>query len=227
MAAIDYLIYLPVIAVLVLFWYFGSKIMRAEPTDFEQVEDKGLYTDIELVEIDTHLSEREAEEELNRLIGKKIENVYYINLNHPDYEFEAFDSIDGGVIIQLEGGQFINWLFHEDYQDWERGKNIQMGYYIDFSNKMSELKIGDIVFKVSTDEKWRKFIGFKIKSFDLKRVGIEGNMICEKLLIETITHQKVGILSTNEPRRIDENIIDINLDFGIDWITVVFNEEYL
>lgn len=227
MLVAEYLIYIPIFVFFVLFWFVGIKIFKSVEKSSDYNETKKPIDKLESIPLNTRLDDQNVDRELNKLRGKKIEKVFYININYPLYEYEKCDSIDFGIILQIEGGRYLNWIFKQGSYDWRGGANINMGYYIDFSNIIQNLRVGKTIFEVSEDEKWKKFIHSAITNLELKRVDLEGSKVCESLIIETESKAKVGIFSTNEPEILDNNSIQVNLEFEVIWISVVFDKELL
>lgn len=227
MLAVDDLIYIVILALVILILYLGSRLFKGEDNSTIIQNKKGSIEILKNVYITPKLDGESIEKELNLLKGRRIEKVFYINYNYPFYEFEEFDSIDFGVIFKLEGDRYLNWVFNKGFYDLERDESIHPGYYLDFSNLIEKLTIEKPIFEVSEDKKWRKIINSTFDKFELKRIDYEGNKICEKLIIETGANEKVGIFSTDQPAFIDEHSIQVNLNFEVDWITVVFDQELL
>ena len=55
---------------------------------------------------------------LSRSVESCIKRVLYVVANYPyePYQFEKFDICDLAVLIELENGSWINWVWHEKGQ---------------------------------------------------------------------------------------------------------------
>jgi hypothetical protein len=220
------LIYIPILALILMMWFFASKLFKninvADSVTNSSSEKN--FKKLEKIHLNTRIDDNEAELQLNTKVGRKIVKIYYININHDKYEYDRIDSVDFGVILQFDNNEFINWIWKEGEQDLEKGISIHTGYYLDFSNIIHTLQLEDVAIEVSNSEKWSSFVNSEIVNIKLIRKEADGNKVCQKMIIKTKPNNIVGIFSTEEPTILNDNQLEVNLEFDVDWTTIIFDE---
>lgn len=221
----EYFFCLLLIGLVVVFWFFGAKIFQ--PT---AIADKPIaktepkeYQPILLDRIDTKLSVSKLSEIISKIRGLHLKNVFYLNLNHEKFEFADFDSIDLGIAFQFENESWINWLFC--LGDQER----HVGYYIDDKRIFSHLS--GVPFEpinvLHSSDKWNRFKKETVEDLRIDRVNLDGDLVGRKMILDFSSGLSIGIFSTGEPKMMEDGLLEVKLDFEVDWTIVVFDQDVI
>lgn len=222
----NYLLLLPILALIGMFWFFGSKIFIGTFKDDTQYYDVvSLFTQLDKIEVNLEFDETEVQDALRKIIGKKILRIYYANLNPIDKEFEGYDFVDSGIFIEFEGGEFFNWVYETDLFNSNTNIYMDCAFFVSFEDVLSKSNLRSQLQDVSGSLKWKDLINAKVSKADLVRREINGFIVCEKFILESESGGKVGVYSTNEPSIVDEDSVEVDMSFELNWTTITFGKE--
>lgn len=178
-----------------------SKVLKDKST-----LDKGLY-----------------QSEIQKIRGQKIEKVKYIFANEIDFDFDYIHSVDFGIGIQLENGNFIWWVYEYNEVDLGNDFIIPHSFELKFHDILNEINRELRIVDVSDNDYWSPLIGKSIKDIKIYSQEFSKHNIITDLVIET-DYKRAAIFLVKEPVDGEEQI-EVDFSIANDWIIAVFDED--
>jgi hypothetical protein len=162
-------------------------------------------------------------DEIQSIIGKKIERVSYVLANKFEYDLGSIHSVDFGIVIKFEHETYLAWQIEEDEVDFENDLFIPQRYVLKFFDILEDIDKYFKVEDVSKNQYWKRLLGKPISDIKVYAKDFRARKIVSDLILET-TSERVAIMAIEEPiESLDE--IDIDFSVGNEWTVVVFDEE--
>ena len=193
-------------------------ILEEELTkSYWQRELSRVLKDKSILDKDLHQSE------LQKIKGQNIEKVKYIFANEMDFDYDYIHSVDFGIGIQLENGNFIWWVYEHSEVDLGNDFIIPHSFELKFQNILNEINRELRIVDVSDNDYWSPLIGKSIKDIKIYSQEFSKHKIITDLVIET-DYKRAAFFLVKEPVDGEEQI-EIDFSIANDWIIAVFDED--
>ena len=192
---------LPIIFFIVTSSIIGYLIYRIgssknEIISIEKQDENESQPEIPIVDIDF--------EQYN---NNYLKNIFYSTITNYDYSIDSMDSIDQGIIIELENNLYLSIVY-----------NSTLDYFEILDLDIRQFSLEYEFFNVSKDDSWKNLIGHQIKNIEIKYNYQYHFKFVSDLLFKLET-DTVFISFTEEKDPLLEK-----LNFGMHWITIIFSE---
>ncbi|MDF1695989.1 MAG: hypothetical protein P1U56_09165 [Saprospiraceae bacterium] len=159
--------------------------------------------------------------EIESILGCTIQSVKYFQSD--EFDFDNLHSIDSGILIEIDNGMSLTWVFKEEEINIESGTYLPERYALHISKEDFDSNEFLEINNVSVHPRWSILCEEKIEAIHIYSQEIEDDLIITDIKITT-KHHAVAILSIVEPIETD-NEIEFDLSVGDEWMVVLFEEE--
>ncbi len=157
---------------------------------------------------------------LNGKVGAKINRAFYALVNDPEdsFDFEQFDLGDKAVLIELDNGAWINWI-------WEEEGHIGPEFRVSSVDERARLMDGFTqIVEVTRTYKWLKIRNQVLQEVELRKRKLPGGAeLLSDMRLHFEKNQVISICGVEEPKR-DQLESWSELPFDTDWTMILFDD---